>query len=262
MNNKDYILDKIVNSEVSNEPWKHLIIKDFLPNDFYNAIKEEISQYRSEPRLKQEKVRAFHIFYNKSVNCRPDPDTPNLLEYYNILLDQDIFTAMREKLPIFNFAKEETFRDFYSQLDFFTKGFNYGEIHTDRNDKLMTMIHYLAEEGDDELLGTFFYPADRNASDLDVYRDKVKIAPYIKNCVCIFSPYDTPKLKTNHCMTNKSDRTFLRNSFINIWLREEVDDTKDVPRGSKIGGTEIKLKRLKFLKNEDKRETKSNNYIK
>ena len=49
MNNKDYVLDKVLNTQITVEPWKHLIIKDFLPNNFYNAVKQEISNYLENP---------------------------------------------------------------------------------------------------------------------------------------------------------------------------------------------------------------------
>ena len=239
MNNKEYILNKIMNTDVSDYPWKHLIIKDFLPPNLYNGIKQEILPYTEDAHLRREQVRAFHIFANQSVGVMPDPDTPNLLEYYNILLDESIFNAIKSKLPISDFSESQRAEDFYSELNFFTRGFNYGEVHPDRSDKLISMIHYLAEEDDDESLGTFLYSPDKDGSDLDVFKDKLKTAPYISNCACLFAPYDTPQLKTNHCMANNSSTTFLRSSFINTWMREKSDETKDPQSGR------IRLPRLK-----------------
>ena len=55
MNNKEYILDKITNSNVSNDPWKHLIIKDFSPLSFYEGIKEETERYVNKPEIQKAK---------------------------------------------------------------------------------------------------------------------------------------------------------------------------------------------------------------
>lgn len=224
MNNKDYVLDKVLNTQITVEPWKHLIIKDFLPNNFYNAVKQEISNYLENPILKQKNIRAYHIFANHSVGLMPK--TPNLLEYYNILLDESVISAIKDKLEVSQHPK-----DFYSELNLFTRGYNYGEIHPDRSDKLITMLHYLAEEGDDQSLGTFLYSPNKDGSELDVFKDKVASAPYISNCVCFFAPKDSKNFKTNHCMANNSKTTFLRSSFQTFWINEESDWTKDPQSG-------------------------------
>ena len=223
-NNKQFVLNKILNTEVSEDPWKHLIIKDFLPSHLYNGVKDEVSFYTEDPVLKRKNVRAYHIFANHSVGLMPQ--APNLLEYYNILLDESIVNAIKSKLSVSQHPK-----DFYSELNLFTQGYNYGEIHPDRSDKLITMLHYLAEEGDDESLGTFLYNPHKDGSELDVFKDKVASAPYISNCACLFAPQDTKELKTNHCMANNSDKTFLRNSFQTFWINEKSDWTKDPQSG-------------------------------
>ena len=221
---KEFVLNKILNTEVSEDPWKHLIIKDFLPNDLYNGVKDEISFYTKDPVLKRKNIRAYHIFANQSVGLIPQ--TPSLLEYYNILLDESIINAIKSKLPVSQHPK-----DFYSELNLFTQGYNYGEIHPDRSDKLITMLHYLAEEGDDESLGTFLYDPYKDDSELDVFKDKISSAPYISNCACLFAPKDTKEFKTNHCMANNSDKTFLRSSFQTFWIDEKSDWTKDPQSG-------------------------------
>ena len=239
-NNKQFVLNKILNTEVSEEPWKHLIIKDFLPNSLYDGVKDEVSFYIDNPALKRKNVAACRIFVNKSMDVMPD--TPNLLEYYNILLDQSITNAIKEKLSV-SFAsafypKAQHPKDFYSELNLFTQGYNYGEVHSDTSPKsweqtkAITMLHYLAEEGDDESLGTFLYTPHEDGSKLDVFKDKVTSAPYISNCVLLFAPYDSNDFKTNHCMANNSDKTFLRTSFQTFWMKKKKDWTKD--QSSKI----------------------------
>ena len=222
--NKKYVLNQIKNSDVSNTPWKHLIVKDFLPKDLYEGVKQETEQYTYNEVLKKTNIRAFHIYVNESVNVFPS--TPYLKEYYDILLDSDIVNAIKSKLSI-----KQNPKDFYSELNLFTKDYVYDEIHPDRSDKLITMLHYLADDGDDESLGTMLYPPDKDGTKMDVFNDCVKSAPYISNTVCLFAPNDSKNYKTNHCMANKSDKTFLRKSFQTFWIKEKADWTKDAQSG-------------------------------
>jgi hypothetical protein len=222
--NKLYVLNQIKNCDASGKPWPHLIIENFLPEDLYIGVKQETEVYTKNQILQNTNIRAFHIYVNESVKV--SPTTPNLKEYYNILQDSDITSAIKEKLSIkFNP------KDFYSELNLFTKGYIYDEIHPDHSSKLITMLHYLAEEGDDEALGTFLYPPNKDATKMDVFEDCVKIAPYVSNTACLFAPKDTKEFKTLHCMANVSEKTFLRKSFQSFWIKEESDWTKDPQTG-------------------------------
>ena len=224
MSTKEHILEKITNATVDNDPWDHVVIEDFLPESFYNDVVKETEKYTKREELKKSNIRAYHIYVNKSVSVFPD--SPALKEYYDILLDKDITNAIETKLSVSPSPK-----DFYSELNLFTQGYNYGEIHPDRSDKAITMLHYLADEGDDESIGTLLYTPYRNGAELDVFKDCLKSSPYIKNCVLLFSPKDGKDFKTNHCMANKSKQTFLRKSFQTFWIKEPADWTKDKQSG-------------------------------
>ena len=142
MSTKEYVLEKIINARVNNDPWDHVVIKNFLPKSFYENLVKETEEYTKREELKQSNIRAYHIYVNKSISLFPN--SPFLKEYYNILLDKDISEAIESKLSIIISPK-----DFYSELNLFTQGYNYGEIHPDRSDKTITMLHYLADDGDD-----------------------------------------------------------------------------------------------------------------
>jgi len=223
MNTKDYVLEKINNSVIDNDPWDHIVIKDFLPKTFYENMVKETEEYTTAESLKQSNIRAYHIYVNKSVSVFPS--TPYLKEYYDLLLDKDISSAIEKKLSVSTSPK-----DFYSELNLFTQGYNYGEIHPDRSDKAITMLHYLADEGDDESIGTLLYTPHKDGRHLDVFKDCLKSSPYITNCVLLFAPKDGA-YKTNHCMANKSEHTFLRKSFQTFWIKEPADWTKDPQTG-------------------------------
>ena len=224
MSTKEYVLEKIINARVNNDPWDHVVIKNFLPKSFYENLVKETEEYTKREELKQSNIRAYHIYVNKSISLFPN--SPFLKEYYNILLDKDISEAIESKLSIIISPK-----DFYSELNLFTQGYNYGEIHPDRSDKTITMLHYLADEGDDDSIGTFLYTPYKNGKHLNVFEDRLKSSPYISNCVLFFSPKDGKDYKTNHCMANKSQTTFLRKSFQTFWINEPSDWTKDKQSG-------------------------------
>tara|TARA_B110000285_G_C15111803_1_gene611564 strand:+ start:422 stop:1129 length:708 start_codon:yes stop_codon:yes gene_type:complete len=224
MLNKEYVLSKIIDVEVTDEPWNHIVIKDFLPQILYDNIKQETMEYTDRDEVKESNIRAYHIYANESISHFPS--TPYLKEYYDILLDKDIVKALSDKLLL---AQPPI--DFYSELNLFTQGYNYGEIHPDRSDKVITMLHYLADEGDDESIGTLMYTPYEKGNNLDVFDDCIKSAPYISNCALFFSPRDGEDFKTNHCMANKSETTFLRKSFQTFWMNEASDWTKDKQKG-------------------------------
>ena len=224
MNNKEYVLNKINNSKIDKDPWDHIIIKDFLPKSLYENIVKETEKYTKKAELNRTNIRAYHIYANRSISLFPS--TPYLKEYYNILLDKDISNAIENKLSVSPSPK-----DFYSELNLFTQGYNYGEIHPDRSDKAITMLHYLADKGDDESIGTLLYTPYKDGNKLDVFKDCLKSSPYISNCVLLFAPKDGKDFKTNHCMANKSKHTFLRKSFQTFWVKEPSDWTKDKQTG-------------------------------
>lgn len=222
--NEKYVLEKIKHGDIIDTPWRHLVIKDFLPKKLYEGIKKEIAGYEISECLKKENIRAYHVYVNKSVNVYPS--TYYLKEYYDTLLNSFIIDEIKKKLNL----KQQP-NDFYSELNFFTRGYVYDEIHPDRSDKLITMLHYLADEGDDTSLGTFLYTPFKDGKTLDIFEDRITSTQYISNCVLLFAPNDTPSYKTNHCMGNNSKKTFLRKSFQSFWIKEESDWTKDKQLG-------------------------------
>jgi hypothetical protein len=230
MNNKEYILDKITNSEVSNDPWKHLIIKDFLPLSFYEGIKEETERYVDKKEIQEAKnkgVRAYHVSINKSVGVFPHTtEEPYLSEYYNILLDRDIENAIKEKVFLEGYHKNTPSVDMYGTFDVMTSGFTYDEVHPDHENKMITMIHYLANPGDDESLGTLLYSPYKQGFEQSVTKDILSSAPYIPNCVLFFAPCWKENHISNHSMMHNSKTTVFRRTIQNFYLRKESDWTK------------------------------------
>ena len=221
MTNKEYILNKILTSEVSSEPWKHMIIKDFLPEDLYLGIKQEISPYLKRKEIDNKWMRSFANLYNKSVNFQPDKNThPHLYEYFKILSDIEIENAIKQRVNLNDYHTNELSIDMWSALDINKSGLVY-DVHQDHGSKMHTLVHYLADEGDDETLGTSLYTANEDYTELDTTKDFVKCAPYLPNTVIIFSPCTKKGFMTNHAMFNLSKTTIYRKTIQTFWLNKK-----------------------------------------
>lgn len=223
--NLEYVISKIQNAEIKKYPWPHIIINNFLPATLYTDIVKELDDSFNNKVLKKKNIRAYRIMANFSVGLFPQ-NSQALSEYYNILNEVDVWDSLKKKLNLDIDAK-----DFYSELNLFTSGYAYDEVHPDREDKLVTMLHYLADEGDDESIGTFLYTPKRDGNKLDIVNDRLASAPYIRNAVLFFAPNNSENFKTNHCMANHSKKTFLRKSFQSFWIRDPADWTKDPQSG-------------------------------
>ena len=246
MNNKEYILNKILESEVSYDPWKHLIIKDFLPQSFYDGILNETSVYVNKEEMKGTEgkgARAYHVNINKSINRFPDKSNePYLTEYYNILMDEDVEKAIRDKVMLKDYHKNEPSVDMWGSFDIQTSGFVYDEVHPDHEMKMITMLHYLPENEDDESLGTLLYSPDKNRT-IDKrfkYTERMKDrvenkilshAPFLPNHVLLFAPCWKEGYVTNHSMMHKSNKTIFRKTLQTFWVKEKVDWTNIIQKG-------------------------------
>ena len=82
MNNKEYVLNKITDSECSETPWRHLIIKDFLPKNLYEGVKSETTTYTDNKVLEETGVIGkAHILQN---TFRYDFTNNNSLQFNTI----------------------------------------------------------------------------------------------------------------------------------------------------------------------------------
>ena len=226
--NKLHVLNKILNSEPVLSPWRHLIVKDLFPQDFYEGVKKETSEYLKRDEMKGTEdrgVRAYHININKSVGVFPNSNQPFLSEYYNILLDIDIENAIKQKVNTQYHNSEEAV-DMWSSFDIQTSGFVYDEVHPDHDTKMISMIHYFAEPNDDESLGTLLYSPNENGMTLSVENDIIARAPFLPNCAIFFAPCREKGAITNHAMMHKSTVTQFRKSIQVFWMREKADWTK------------------------------------
>ena len=235
MDTKNYIIDRIKNSDVSIDPWKHLIVEDFLPQSLYEGIKKETSVYIEKMKMykpENKGVRGYHVNVNMSMNVFPSSSEPYLTEYYEILLDRDIENIIKEKVFLNGYHKNIESVDMYGTFDVMTSGFTYDEVHPDHEAKMITMIHYLADECDDESLGTLLYSPKTDGSKQSVVDDIVLKTRYISNCVLFFAPCWKTGFMSNHSMMHHSKTTPFRKTLQNFWLREKSNWTR--PQSGRI----------------------------
>jgi len=109
--NKKYVKGRARDAQIIKDPWEHLIIEDFFPQELYNNvvdetakilesyIKEENRRHRApgEPTTK----RGFKVLCNQSIGHLPDSETqPHLSQYYDILLDKGLQKIIKDKFSL------------------------------------------------------------------------------------------------------------------------------------------------------------------
>lgn len=245
MDSKKYVLQKILNTEVQIYPWKHLIINNFIPTSLYEGIKQEVSVY-NDKFSKAKSKRGYTTEINKSQNVFPNSNTnPYLHEYAQIISDPDIEKVIKQKVNIEGYHSNNLSKDMWSSFDIQSPGFIY-DVHPDHESKIHTLVHYLADFGDDKNLGTTLYSPDKNTfggvywcddcnqekcicgkklPPFNTTKDFLKRASYIPNNAIIFSPCTKIGSITNHSMFHLSEKTKYRKTLQTFWLKENENWT-------------------------------------
>lgn len=241
MNIKDcieYTEKKILDAKVEEYPWRHCVVEDIVTPHLYEAVRLEIEVYLDKFRNKLVHPRGYTVEINRSKNLFPDPDKfPNLSVYGQIINSPKIEKAIKKKVNT-SWHSGDMSQDLWTSFDVQHKGFIY-DVHSDRGEKIHTMVHYLADPGDDDSLGTTLYDPSINVESnhpdawkrpkpLNTVKDYVKRAKYLPNTAIIFSPSEEPGKITNHAMFHTSSKTSLRKTLQTFWLDKEVDWTGQI----------------------------------
>tara|TARA_B100000424_G_C22920206_1_gene489643 strand:- start:709 stop:1440 length:732 start_codon:yes stop_codon:yes gene_type:complete len=242
MISKHYVLNKILETQASDEPWRHLVIKDFIPQSLFSGIKEETSKYLDDEKLKEihkepkgpKGRRAFANLFNKSVDFKPNKKkNPNLHEYFKILNDKEVERAIKKKVNLPNHHEETLSVDMWSAFDIHISGFVYG-VHADHGAKVHTLVHYFGDDGDDEELGTSLYSPNKKNTKLNTLKDALKRPPYIPNTALLFSPCYEKGFITNHSMYHLSEKTRYRKTIQTFWLGEKQNWLKKLKTATRL----------------------------
>ena len=242
MTNIEYVIDKISNTELKTDPCEHLEIRNFLPSDLYQELKSYVSSLNFVNKIKPTERHSYSLVH-QSRNLIDDDSA--VREYYSIMWNQSIIDLLKSKFTMENSYTNDNGNqeviDFDIAYDVVRRPFKY-KVHSDVKQKLFTCIHYFADEGDDENLGTGMAPSTHPypVYDLENVTDK-KTAKYIPNNLFIFSPSGHPKgtpgytdggprkdlnvntpKTTNHYYENLSDTTEFRKTCHIHYLLEKV----------------------------------------
>ena len=217
----NYICDNIESTNIITTPWDHIHLKKFLPNDLFNTINNEITEYYISEVRENKRIskRIYNYEYRPMIGETPDVKilAPGLKQYYNILNSVEIKNILTEK---FNITKKYKYglNELFGDCDIITPGYEW-PIHTDISRKLITIVHYFAEDNDDTEIGTRVYPPTEQIDDLDYEKDCVQVIPYIKNSAIIFSPCKEVGKCTNHAYRHKSTTTKYRKALQTFFVK-------------------------------------------
>jgi len=216
----EYYLNKIENSDIITEPWDHIIIKDFLLDDFYSNLINELNSTFCLDTLEKNMDKGIRTGPATLRTPVIESKKQYIKNYFDILQQPDIKTSIISKFDICirkiqnNYNKVGNIQEGY--YDISTIGHKY-RVHRDSKYKLVTLVLHLAEEGDDITLGTRMYPPIKDAESLDWEKDCIKITPYIPNCLIIFPSNKHTNKCTNHSMGHTSEKTKFRKNLITFY---------------------------------------------
>lgn len=216
----EYSLEKLHNSQIIIDPWEHIFIENFLPEDFYKNLVNMLNGLKSKDFFTslQEKIpssgpASFRLpVYDSNIDCIKD---------YFTMFDSDEFK--KSIISKFDICKRKIAGDFTrigsiqeGYYDVSTYGHKY-RVHRDSKYKLVTIVFHLAEPGDDVTLGTRMYPPTKDVESLDWEKDCVKITEYKPNSLLIFPSNKHTNKCTNHAMGHTSKITTFRKNLITFY---------------------------------------------
>jgi hypothetical protein len=180
-NYKSHILKKISETTIGEDPFYHLYLENFLPEDLYNLIKSKSIEYKLKSINRKQDNK---LFETKKFSLSESKDRV-LLSFCNLFSDKDIQMALFKN---FFFNPEEFINDieiFDKECEFvYTPAFKTQDIHIDIPSKYLSLVFYLPDEINNE---------EKQLENSTILYDKDLIplqkAKYLPNSVCIFSQH-------------------------------------------------------------------------
>ena len=217
---KDILLKKILYTKIESYPWEHFIIKNFLPDNFYQNLIEELLN-TIDPVFLQQKINSNNhrgpattrtsLINNKQVHIYNLFKTMNSTDIKNSIINK--FDICIHKLKDNKYCVGDINEYYY---DISTFGHKY-KVHRDSQRKLVTIVLHLATKGDDITLGTRMYPPVKHVKSLDWETDCVKITPYEPNTLVVFPPDKSKNKRSNHAMGHTSQKTKYRKNILTFF---------------------------------------------
>ena len=224
--NIEYLFDKIEKAEVQSHPFNHMVIDNFLPNDFYVQLSQELeSQNFSQNYIRgaygnKERYAVDLTHYDawkssgKKISTATHPHNYQMLSAIsdsNIKLFVDTLLQNEKKLYSLMAARMPTERfqdEYFFHINMTKDGVGYTiEPHTDDSHNIYTILFYTPETDINKQFG------------LQVCEEKIDFLP---NRMIIFPPSKPNNLRpaTWHAVKRlTSDLVGTRNSFQMFFVR-------------------------------------------
>ncbi len=181
---KDHVLERIHDTPVGEQPYRHMFIKNVFPDELYDAALRKMTQYKFGGKL-EERLQDNPDYVNTRFRLNETKDAEPLY-IQHLFEDADIKRALVE-----NFYLNATddlinqLRIHYDEYEFvFIEKNRFQNIHVDIPAKFMSMVFYFPEtpptEAEAEYNGTVLYDKDLTPH---------HPAKYTPNSVGIFVPH-------------------------------------------------------------------------
>ena len=218
----EYVIKKIVDAQIIQEPYPHILISGVFPDEFYSVLLEQIpntSTYTSKPKYPGRKTMTLDNF-----DILDEEKKEFWKEIYGFLRSDKFTNILLQK---FNISKNGV-----SDL-FLHKDLENFEVtpHRDIFSKLITYLFYLPKDSSLSQLGTHMLVPKKGVviekttkhQDWELF-ETVKKSEYVPNSFFAFSPHENSfhAVKVNFPEDSVKERDTIRGFVFN-------KDEKDYP---------------------------------
>lgn len=183
-----YIIENSKKYDIIKEPFEHLYIENFLPDNFYLKLMESVNKLNwwfDDNKKKRSEWNRYTICCHYQIDYLSN----DIIKEYNKLFLNE--TLQKYFLDRFSYKKSNKLpKHVHIQLDSLKNGMKHA-LHCDKEPKYLTFVVYLAEDSKYLNLGTKIYDSNKNY---------IKTTQYKPNSVLIFAPSNNNILKTWHNM--------------------------------------------------------------
>ena len=184
----EYVIKKIVDAQIIQEPYPHILISGIFPDEFYSVLLEQIpntSTYTSKPKYPGRKTMTLDNF-----DILDEEKKEFWKEIYGFLRSDKFTNILLEK---FNISKKGISNLFlHKDLENFEF-----RPHRDTHSKLVTYLFYLPKDSSLSQLGTHMLIPKKGVvienitkhQDWELF-ETVKMSEYVPNSFFAFAPHE------------------------------------------------------------------------
>lgn len=237
----DHLVARVASSPVENEPYQNFFQTDAFPADIYAEMRRRLPARDSylPLNIKRWKNAAGHSTRDRLVlsegelgRIPSDDDRAFWSDVTDALmssaLQQAVYAIMKEDIALrLKCAPAAVLDQIAWPTVMMVRDFEDYRLrpHPDGPPRVVTMMFYLAKDGDPEDLGTSVYVEQPLLSRVFGGRFKeVKRYPFLPNSVATFVVNDTPQRKSWHGRELIEGASIVRDSIIVAWLSQDFPE--------------------------------------